>query len=46
MRRLSLENSLELFDDICNNCNASTKTTYKPGHKEIIYCEKCYLEVV
>ncbi len=46
MRRLSLENPMELFDGHCNKCNAVIKTTYKPGHKEIVYCEKCYLEAV
>lgn len=42
--RLSLENTWNLWERNCAQCSGTFRTTYAPERKEILYCEKCYLE--
>lgn len=42
--RLTWKNSWVLWDRNCAKCSAEIKTTYSPERREILYCEKCYLE--
>lgn len=44
--RLALRNPRQLFERMCNNCGNALATSYDPQKKEIIYCEKCYLQNV
>lgn len=45
LERLALRNPKKLWDRNCMRCGAAIKTTYAPN-KIIVYCEKCYREVV
>ncbi len=45
-RRIKSNNPRALFDDTCANCNTAIQTSYPTGHKEIVYCEKCFLDAV
>ncbi|MBD3360348.1 hypothetical protein GF366_00940 [Candidatus Peregrinibacteria bacterium] len=44
--RVSKRTKWELFDRKCSNCGKNIKTAYPLDLKEMIYCEKCYLEEV
>ncbi|KKP36762.1 MAG: hypothetical protein UR28_C0038G0001, partial [Candidatus Peregrinibacteria bacterium GW2011_GWF2_33_10] len=44
--RMALRNPRKLWKRNCIKCNAEIQTTYAPERKEIVYCEKCYLESV
>lgn len=44
--RLKLRTPYKLFERKCAKCSAAIKTAYAPERKEIVYCEKCYLEAV
>lgn len=44
--RLAWKNSWVLWDRNCAHCQAPIRTTYNESRKEILYCEKCYLETV
>ncbi len=46
LERMKLKNPRKLFDRKCDKCKDNIKTTYAPDKKEIVYCEKCYNEVV
>ena len=46
LERMQLRNSRKLFDRKCDKCWVDMKTTYSPDRPEIVYCEKCYNEVV
>ena len=39
-------NPRNLYDRQCMKCETQIKTTYAPERKEIVYCEKCYLEQI
>ncbi len=43
-RREKLRRSQCLHDRNCQKCGIKIKTSYAPDRKEIVYCEKCYLE--
>ena len=44
-QRLSARGERKLYKTICQNCGASTITTYDPkGTTNKILCKKCYLE--
>lgn len=42
----SMKNPRKLWDRKCAQCAASINTTYAPDRPEIVYCEKCYLELL
>ncbi|MCK9186274.1 hypothetical protein M0P48_02445 [Candidatus Gracilibacteria bacterium] len=42
--RMLWENSRKLLERTCAKCKIKVKTTYPKTSKEIVYCEKCYLE--
>ncbi|MFA6991976.1 MAG: hypothetical protein WC269_01690 [Candidatus Gracilibacteria bacterium] len=42
--RMKLRNMHKLWDRKCANCGANIKSSFHPDRKEIVYCEKCYLE--
>lgn len=44
--RMKLRNPRKLYDRKCSKCSSTIKTTYSPGLREEIYCEKCYLKEV
>ncbi|MFA6521447.1 MAG: hypothetical protein WCT53_03625 [Candidatus Gracilibacteria bacterium] len=44
--RMMLRNPRHLYDRNCSKCGAAIKTTYSPDRKEVIYCDKCYLEAI
>ncbi len=44
--RMQLRNPEKLWDRECMNCNTPIKTSYSPERKEIVYCEKCYMEAI
>lgn len=44
--RLALSNPKRLWQRNCMKCQAPIQTSYAPERKEIVYCEKCYLEEV
>ncbi len=46
LERIQLRNPRKLFDRKCDKCWIEMKTTYAPDREEIVYCEKCYNEVV
>jgi len=39
-------NPRKLYDRKCMKCGTEMQTTYSPDRKEIVYCEKCYLEQI
>ncbi len=45
-RRRSMLNPCRLFSRSCKKCAQPIQTSYPPERKEIVYCEKCYLEAV
>lgn len=45
-RRMALRNPHKLWERHCAKCRAVIETSYAPDRKEIVYCEKCYLEAV
>ncbi|OGC82173.1 MAG: hypothetical protein A2V81_01590 [Candidatus Abawacabacteria bacterium RBG_16_42_10] len=44
--RMQWKNPRKLWDRNCMKCNVAIKTSYSPERPEIVYCEKCYLQVV
>ncbi len=44
--RMKLKNPRKLFDRKCEKCWINMKTTYSPYREEIVYCEKCYNEII
>lgn len=44
--RIALRNPRTLYKRTCQKCNMEIETTYSPERKEIVYCEKCYLESI
>ncbi|KKU78897.1 MAG: hypothetical protein UY05_C0045G0002 [Candidatus Peregrinibacteria bacterium GW2011_GWA2_47_7] len=36
----------KLFKRICSKCELPIQTTYSPEQREIVFCEKCYLQSV
>jgi hypothetical protein len=40
--RVRRRGPFKLFDRKCAKCQKDIKTTYSPGHPEIVYCEQCY----
>ena len=46
LKRIEKRNPRKLWDRNCMKCNAPLKSSYSPDRKEIIYCEKCYLETI
>lgn len=44
--RLAKRNPMKIYDRNCDKCGTKINTTYSPDRKEIIYCEKCYLETI
>lgn len=42
--RLSLRNPRRIRKSLCNQCSAEVYTTFKKESRQIIYCEKCYLD--
>ena len=45
-QRLSMRNPRKLWTRNCMKCNTEIQTTYPLERKEIVYCEKCYLETI
>lgn len=45
-KRANLRNPRKLWARKCTKCGAEVKTTYSSDRKDVIYCEKCYLEIV
>ncbi|MDP2642696.1 MAG: hypothetical protein Q8P62_02540 [Candidatus Peregrinibacteria bacterium] len=39
-------NPFALFKRNCSNCGTEIDSTFSPDRKEVVYCEKCYLEAV
>jgi hypothetical protein len=46
MDRMALRNPRRLFDRNCAKCGSSIKTTYRPERKEVVYCDKCYMQTI
>ncbi len=44
--RLAMRNPIISFDRSCAKCAAKVVTSYAPERREIVYCDKCYLETV
>jgi hypothetical protein len=44
--RLVLRNPRKLWNRSCQQCTAPIKTSYAPHRPEIVYCERCYLQVI
>lgn len=44
--RLLRRGPRRLYDRNCARCGTDIKTIYMPEKKDIVYCEKCYLETV
>ncbi|OGJ46909.1 hypothetical protein A2229_02835 [Candidatus Peregrinibacteria bacterium RIFOXYA2_FULL_33_7] len=44
--RIALRNPRKLWKRNCMKCGVGIETTYAPERKEIVYCEKCYLEAL
>ena len=44
--RMALRNPRKLWKRNCMKCNTEIQTTYSPERKEMVYCEKCYLQAV
>jgi hypothetical protein len=44
--RFALRNPRKFWDRECGRCSASIRATYEPSRPEIVYCEKCYMEVM
>ncbi|OGJ47022.1 hypothetical protein A2344_05795 [Candidatus Peregrinibacteria bacterium RIFOXYB12_FULL_41_12] len=44
--RIELRNPRHLWDRACSKCGVAIQTAYTPDCPEIVYCEKCYLEMV
>ncbi len=44
--RLALRNPRKLWERKCMKCGEAIQTTYAPQRKEIVYCERCYLQTV
>ncbi len=44
--RHALRNPRHIWERTCGKCNKAIKTTYAPERPEIVYCERCYLEIV
>jgi hypothetical protein len=46
IERVNLRNPRILHDRNCDKCGVDIKTSYSPDRSEIIYCEKCYENVI
>jgi CxxC-x17-CxxC domain-containing protein len=44
--RALTRNPFVLFKRKCSNCGTEIDSTFSPDRKEVVYCEKCYLEAV
>jgi len=44
--RVTSRNPRKLWDRKCQKCGKEIQTTYSSERKEIVYCEKCYLDSV
>lgn len=44
--RLSMQNPHKTWKRKCMKCGDDIKTSYAPERKEIVYCEKCYMEEI
>ncbi len=44
--RMARRNPRKLFARACTKCATPIQTTYAPDQPEMVYCEKCYLQVV
>lgn len=44
--RMAQRNPRKLWQRTCQKCRASIETSYPPDQQVIVYCEKCYWEVV
>lgn len=44
--RMKLLNPQKLFDSNCSKCGTAIKTPYPKNSPNIVYCEKCYLEML
>lgn len=44
--RMKHRNPLALWERNCAKCHELIQTSYAPERREILYCEKCYLEAV
>jgi len=44
--RWKLRNPRELYDRACAKCTKPISTSFSPDRREIVYCERCYLEAV
>lgn len=45
-KRIARRPPYKLWQRECAKCHTSIKTVYAPDRPEIVYCEKCYLQVV
>ncbi len=45
-KRLRFINPRKLWDRECAKCQKPISTSYAPERREIVYCERCYLETV
>jgi hypothetical protein len=44
--RMNLRNPHKLWNRKCDKCSAEIWSSFSPNRPEIVYCEKCYLEIV
>lgn len=44
--RMTMHNPRQLWKRDCMKCLQAVETSYSPDRREIVYCEKCYLETV
>ena len=44
--RMALRNQRKLWQRACEKCNIAIQTSYAPNRPEIVYCEKCYQNIV
>jgi len=45
-RRMALRNENKLYERECSECKGDIKTSYAPGAKAKVDCEKCYMKEV
>ncbi|MDC0359003.1 hypothetical protein OAO01_09310, partial [Oligoflexia bacterium] len=46
LKRLMMRNPRTLWERPCDKCQTALLSTYAAGRRELVYCEKCYLEEV
>jgi hypothetical protein len=46
LERFRSRNTYKLYSRTCDNCKTPIQTTYPETSNNIVYCEKCYLDII